>query len=744
MIAATSEVGDELLSPDHLAMLRASAISDTVIAQRGAYTATKGAELVRLGYRRDIAAPPVLVLPLWGIDGEPVGYQIRPDRPPILEGRLAKYLSPPGSPVVLDIPPACRELIGAPRAALWVTEGVRKADSLASAGLTAVGLAGVQMFRCDDWDRIPLDGRRVYVVFDSDVMQKRAVHSALRALRDYLGARGAEVSFVYLPTDAGKVGVDDFLAGGASVSDLYELAEDELRPAPPEPEPERAPAQPTANLLDVIERLFCRFVRFPSEHEAAVLALFTLHTWTLAAARATPYLLLISPEKRSGKTRTLEVLELVVRQPLRASNVSAAGLFQSVEKWTPTLLIDEIDAVFAAKSESAEALRGAIGGGNRPGSFVIRGTQDGEPQTFETYCPKVLSGINTGRMPDTIKDRSIVLAMKRRRADERVEDLFVAELAEQLEELRRRIENWAAQTIDALTQWRRPARMHALDDRLQEAWDPLLAIADHACAGWPEKARAAANALASSNVDASEEPHGHTLLVALRKMFDADGDALTSKAICESLNENEELPFGGYAKGAGISPRGIAKLLRPYGIKPRSVRAGEGAGTNAKGYRRSQFEEVWQRYAPAATRPAHWQLALRLLLAWVCVRTGLSNQAAQAAHPAQVNNHAGFRSGTETSHAGTSGAPADDVPDSAALVTDVCRIANADEIRDVPDVPDVPAHSGAPRAHTSRIDYAALRGERVRMAADLTDDELLSMLPGATLEHAAANGRGAS
>ena len=81
------------------------------------------------------------------------------------------------------------------------------------------------------------------------------------------------MSFVYLPTTVGKIGVDDYLANGATVEDLYALAEDELREPPPEEKPKRAPALPTAQLLHTIERLFCRFVRFPSEHEPAALAL---------------------------------------------------------------------------------------------------------------------------------------------------------------------------------------------------------------------------------------------------------------------------------------------------------------------------------------------------------------------------------------------------------------------------------------------------------------------------------------
>ncbi len=590
---------ERALADGHLRMLQASAISEEVAHARGYWTATKRSELRDLGFATTQQLVTALVIPTWGVDGEIVNYQCRPDTPRIDpdRGREIKYETVAGSTIRLDVPPSCRPWIGEPRRPLWVTEGARKADALATAGVTAIALLGVDCFKTDDWDRVALQDRRVLVAYDSDVMVNPSVHSALDRIQKYLAAKGARVQFVYLPTTVGKIGVDDYLANGGTVADLHALVEDELRPAPVEEKPKRSPALPTARLLNTLAKLFCRFVRFPTEHEPAALALWTLHTYALEAAQATPYLLVVSPEKRSGKTRVLEVADLIVREPVRAGNISAAGVFQAIEKWAPTLLVDEIDSVFRAKSETAEALRGVLNAGNRRGSHVIRGSQEGEPVRFGTFCPKAMAGINTGKLPDTVRDRSIVLAMERRRDDEPVGDLFPSELAEQLDELRTRLEDWAAENTEQLKAWRRPDRTEGLDDRLQEAWDALLAIADHAQAGWPEKARSAATALAEGAEDAGEAAHGHVLIEALRVLFEADGSALASKMICEKLNDDEELPFGGYSAGAGMKPRTLSKLLKPYGIKPRTVRPA-GDPSTSRGYHADQFTEVWARYAP--------------------------------------------------------------------------------------------------------------------------------------------------
>jgi hypothetical protein len=91
-------------------------------------------------------------------------------------------------------------------------------------------------------------------------------------------------------------------------------------------------------------------VVLPGSTEAATLALFVLHTWTVEAADTTPYIVLTSPERRSGKTRLLEVLELIVRKPWHCASTSEAALFRKVHVDEPTLLLDEVDAIFGSHS----------------------------------------------------------------------------------------------------------------------------------------------------------------------------------------------------------------------------------------------------------------------------------------------------------------------------------------------------------------------------------------------------------
>jgi hypothetical protein len=232
------------LAPHHREMLRASGISDAVIADRDAFTATKKVELAELGFAPSQQLVPSLVLPVRAPSGDVALYQARPDQPRMRDGKVVKYETPAGARMALDVPPSVRHLLRDPRLPFFVTEGVKKGDALASQGLCAGALLGVWNFRgtnedggkvlLADFEYVALNDRDVFIVFDSDVVLKAAVHAAMARLGMVLQNRGARVRYVYLPSGPSgeKVGVDDYLVQGHSVDALLALASDQLRTPP--------------------------------------------------------------------------------------------------------------------------------------------------------------------------------------------------------------------------------------------------------------------------------------------------------------------------------------------------------------------------------------------------------------------------------------------------------------------------------------------------------------------------------
>ena len=416
-------------------------------------------------------------------------------------------------------------------------------------------------------------------------------------------SRGADVRIIYLPSgdDGRKVGLDDYFASGHTRDDLLALASTELRP-PPHRERKPAPAKPTvpapktAELLAEIEAVLTRFVVFVDDAHAFVLALFVVHTWAFQAAETTPYVVVLSPEKRSGKTRLLEVLKPLCRGSLHTSSITEAAVYQVVAHFgAPTLLIDEVDAIFAGTTDRAEALRGIINAGNRRGVPAIRGGQDGTPLIYEAFCPKVLAGINTGRLPATIEDRSISLPMERKLRNRAVERLKSRKLAAELEGgLHARLYAWAHAHAAEIEAWEVPAPIMEIDDRAEEAWEPLLAVA--ATAGPDHYARACkvAKALAGATTAATDSA-AHKLLAAMRHAFGSD-DRVTSADLVDRLNGDADTGYGEWNDGKGIRPADVARYLKPYRIRPATIRVGE---KTPKGYLRESLEPAWARYLPA-------------------------------------------------------------------------------------------------------------------------------------------------
>lgn len=187
------------LSDDHYRLLtEESGISEEVVITRGYYTEHDPKGLAELGFnRQQQALVPALVIPIRDISGEVVLHRIRPNNPrpnPDKPGRTNKYESPKGARIVLDIPTFTFEHLHDMNYTLWFTEGERKTDALVSQGEAAVGILGVWAWKRDglplaEFDRIPMIGRELRVVFDSDAKDNVQVRRALVSLGRYLKGR---------------------------------------------------------------------------------------------------------------------------------------------------------------------------------------------------------------------------------------------------------------------------------------------------------------------------------------------------------------------------------------------------------------------------------------------------------------------------------------------------------------------------------------------------------------------------
>ena len=352
-------------------------------------------------------------------------------------------------------------------------------------------------------------------------------------------------------------------------------------------------------LINDLAAFIRRFVVVTPE-QLLVVALWVVHTHCVERFAQTPYLAVTSPEKQCGKSRLLEVLDLLVPRPWMTVTPSEAVVFRYIDKRMPTLLLDEVDTIFNPRTaDKYEGLRSLLNSGHRRGARVSRCVgATGNIAEFSVFSAKVLAGIGT--LPDTVADRSVPIRLERRKPDEEVERFRHRDIAPDAHELLLRMHAWVAEHADAL-EVARPDLPDELSDRMQDGCECLIAIAD--AAGCGAAARTALVTLLTGERLDDQETMRLRLLRDLRTVFARRKmpNGITTSTLLAALVAMDESPWSNYY-GRSLEDRDLANLLKPYGIRSTTFRPKKRAGANAasvrpqRGYKRDALYEAWERY----------------------------------------------------------------------------------------------------------------------------------------------------
>ena len=354
-----------------------------------------------------------------------------------------------------------------------------------------------------------------------------------------------------------------------------------------------------AALLDETAGLIRRHVVLTAA-QADSIALWLAAAYLIDVLAVMALLLITAPTMRAGKSTLLLLLSALAPRALVASNVTGAVLMRLIARYRPTMLLDEADTWL--RSDDAD-MRGLINAGEyRRIAVVYRCAPDShEPQAIPCFAARAIAMI--GRPPATIVDRSLVIGLRRKRADESVARMLLDTLDETHRETRRRWRRWAddhAATIReaaaALAEDAIPAAL--VSDRARAHWRPLLAIADAVGGEWPVRARAAATALVG---EVTDEDVNVDLLHDIHMVFeDAGATFMGSTEMVEKLAKLESRPWGDWRQGKPISTRAVADRLKTFDVFP-------GSNGTARGYHHDGFEDAWSRYP--VSKPSNRQTA---------------------------------------------------------------------------------------------------------------------------------------
>lgn len=259
------------------------------------------------------------------------------------------------------------------------------------------------------------------------------------------------------------------------------LKGEEREKAPWETDPTPWPEE--VDLLDTIREIenIIRRVMVCEERYVTAAAYYIAATWFVDSVQYAPYAVITAPAKRCGKSVLLDLMSRLVKRPYMLSGKpSDAAIFRTLDKYRPTLLLDEVDTYLS----NADELQGILNGGiSRRTAMTARCEKyadgDIEPRIFRTFGFKVMSGIGADRSGTALVDRAIVLRLSRKTRNDKRDKLRHIP-SDQWESICRKLMRLSLQYSEAVEKLSSApiSTPESLGDRACDTWESLFILAD--------------------------------------------------------------------------------------------------------------------------------------------------------------------------------------------------------------------------------------------------------------------------
>ena len=334
-----------------------------------------------------------------------------------------------------------------------------------------------------------------------------------------------------------------------------------------------------------IEKQISRFVICDPETKTAA-TLWVIMTYLVDVIHCLPIANITAPEKNCGKSIMLELLSKLSLKPLVTANISSAALFRLIDKYKPTLFLDEADTYM----DKSEELRGIINAGHtRAQAFTYRCVgDDNEVVQFEVFCPKAISGI--GNRQATIDSRSINMKLRRKLANEKVERLRATRSNEDFDLICRKIVRWCEDNKESIRVCD-PLLPTELLNRDMDNWEPLMAIAEHLGRVATQKAITASKILTKADADMSLNQE---LLHDIKEVFTKLGvERIKSVDLVSELINIDDSRWATYNRGKQFTAKQMADKLKGFNIVPKPMKI---QLKSVRGYNVNDFADAFKRY----------------------------------------------------------------------------------------------------------------------------------------------------
>lgn len=350
-----------------------------------------------------------------------------------------------------------------------------------------------------------------------------------------------------------------------------------------------------AQALDLVAA-FIRQHLVCNDHQLEILSLWCAYTWCFTSFIQAPYLEIRSPEPQSGKSACLLLLHALCKSPVLLHGPGPATVISrllhgrsaeqirngKVPQVPLTMLLDDCHHSFT--SAERQPLISLLNCGSEASSLYAQGSND-----YSVYGPKAFAG--NAPLPPSLASRCISIMLRRRKSSDSVKPCSIDDLEEPAGKIRDWLRGWADEHYDQLFEKRNsPVQLPpGLTPRQQQCAEPLVRVANLMGGSWPARAR---SALATA-FGAAEYSDSVQLLRDLRTLFLLKDrpETMLTRDLLVYLSNLENRPWSSWGTKSG---RSLGNLLRPFGISSRDLNV---EGESLKGYRSSEFQDAWERYA---------------------------------------------------------------------------------------------------------------------------------------------------
>jgi putative DNA primase/helicase len=355
-----------------------------------------------------------------------------------------------------------------------------------------------------------------------------------------------------------------------------------------------------AELLYAIEAVFRRVV-FTSDEQRILISLYPIFTHCIGNGSAeadafdiAPRLCFRSVKKASGKSTVLKVMAALVARPEPSITSSPAQLRHALNDDHSTLLLDEGHQWMRPTGP----IMAILNGGHERFNAYARLMIGGKSVRFSTFGAAIVAAKGNPFQPEFL-DRAICVQMKKAKPAERA-NLEKFRRTSEMTDLASKAARWASDNIPALRALN-PEMPSGLDARAEDNLRPLLAIADLARGGWPERVRQAIQVCYATG-DNGDDDDEATIIRDCVGIFREQGQPRLRSAYLVTELVALDKAYRNFNQNQ------LSRALDEYEIHPKNMRFGP--EETWRGYELSQFDDAVERYdvvldgaQTSATRP---------------------------------------------------------------------------------------------------------------------------------------------